>query len=114
MSNSAALNKLNDATAAEQTATVDKGKGKAQVVEDDSSSDEEMEIGDETLEVEEEDDEFAEIDTSNIIQSGRRTRGNQIDFAAAQVDEMTDDDDDDEDDDFKAPVEDEDDAMDTK
>jgi hypothetical protein len=43
MSNSAALNKLNDATAAGQTATVDKGKGKGPaVVDDESSSDEEM------------------------------------------------------------------------
>lgn len=65
-------------------------------------------------EVEEEEDDLAEIDTSNIITSGRRTRGKVIDYkkTAEELDknEATekstnetgkDDEEDDEDDDFK-------------
>lgn len=45
-----------------------------------------------------------EIDTDNIISSGRRTRGRQIDFAkAAEESKDLDDDEDDEDDDFEEP-----------
>jgi hypothetical protein len=47
-----------------------------------------------------------EIDTDNIINGGRRTRGKVIDFAkAAQEAKDLDDDEDDEDDDFEAPDE---------
>lgn len=42
-----------------------------------------------------------EIDTNNIIASGRRTRGRQIDFAKAAQDLPEEDDEDDEDDDFE-------------
>jgi hypothetical protein len=59
-------------------------------------------------------DDLAEIDTSNIIAGGRRTRGKQVDFQAAQADVM-DDDEDEDDDDFQAPKDDgDDDVMDTK
>jgi hypothetical protein len=45
-----------------------------------------------------------EIDTSNIINDGRRTRGRKIDFAkAAEQFPEEEDDEDDEDDDFEAP-----------
>lgn len=45
-----------------------------------------------------------EIDTDNIISSGRRTRGRQIDFAkAAEESKDLDDDEDDDDDDFEEP-----------
>jgi Histone chaperone domain CHZ len=54
-------------------------------------------------------DNMEEIDPSNIISSGRRTRGRQIDFAkAAQELPEVDDEDDDDDDDFEEPVADED------
>lgn len=43
-----------------------------------------------------------EINTDNIIQDGRRTRGRQIDFAKA-AEELPEDDDEDDDDDFEAP-----------
>lgn len=46
-----------------------------------------------------------EIDTSNIINDGRRTRGRQIDFAKAS-EELPEEEDEDEDDDFKATAED--------
>ena len=54
-----------------------------------------------------------EIDTDNIINDGRRTRGKQIDFAKAAEDAKKegadlDDDEDDDDDDFEEP---EDDSM---
>ena len=48
-----------------------------------------------------------EIDTSNIIQSGRRTRGKEIDFKKAAED-LDEDEDEDDDEDFDAP---DDDAM---
>lgn len=44
-------------------------------------------------------DNMEEIDTSNIISDGRRTRGRQIDFAKAAAENPEEDDDDDEDDD---------------
>lgn len=49
------------------------------------------------------DDNMEEIDTSNIISGGRRTRGRQIDFTQA-AEELPEDDDDDDDDDFEEPV----------
>jgi hypothetical protein len=48
-----------------------------------------------------------EIDTSNIIMDGRRTRGRKIDFAkAAEEFPEDEDEDEDEDDDFEAGEED--------
>jgi len=43
-----------------------------------------------------------EIDTGNIIQDGRRTRGRKIDFAKAAEELPEDDDDEEDDDDFEA------------
>jgi len=55
-------------------------------------------------------DNMEEIDMSNIINSGRRTRGKTIDFAKAAEAAGDDlDDDEDDDDDFEAPLD--DDAM---
>lgn len=49
-----------------------------------------------------------QISTENIIASGRRTRGRNIDFAKAAAEmPVEDDEDEDEDDDFEAPEEDE-------
>ncbi|KAI9650974.1 Histone H2A.Z-specific chaperone [Ciborinia camelliae] len=96
--------------------TADKGKGKS-VAEpqdvtmgegEDSSSEEEVDddAPPPAEEVEEETSDN-EIDKSNIIQ-GRRTRGKQIDFAAAAKD-LPAEDDEDEDDDFRSEGEGEDD-----
>ena len=46
-----------------------------------------------------------EIDPSNIITNGRRTRGKEIDFVKAAAAMPADEDDDEEDDDFEAPDE---------
>ena len=46
-----------------------------------------------------------EIDTGNISQDGRRTRGRKIDFSKA-AEELPEEDDDDDDDDFEAGEED--------
>lgn len=55
-------------------------------------------------------DNMEEIDMSNIINTGRRTRGKTIDFAKAAEAAGDDlDDDEDDDDDFEAPLD--DDAM---
>ncbi|KAI4833877.1 hypothetical protein E4T44_09159, partial [Aureobasidium sp. EXF-8845] len=63
------------------------GKGKAKAVEDmdmddDSSSEEEEQAAPEEQE-EGEEDNMEEIDESNILSGGRRTRGKTIDFAKA-------------------------------
>lgn len=61
---------------------------------------------------EEDEDNMEEIDTSNIITGGRRTRGKQIDYEEAERkakeagDNLDDDDEEDEDDDFEEPDED--------
>ncbi|KAG9236923.1 putative histone H2A.Z-specific chaperone chz1 [Amylocarpus encephaloides] len=83
-----------------------KGKGKAiepatqeiTMDEDDSSSEEEV---DEAAPVADEpdDDNMEEIDPDNIIPSGRRTRGKQIDFVKAAAETPADDDEEDEEDD---------------
>ncbi|EHL00590.1 putative Histone H2A.Z-specific chaperone chz1 [Glarea lozoyensis 74030] len=86
-----------------------KGKGKAvepttqevNMEEDDSSSDEDVEAAPVVEEVDDGDD---EIDASNIITSGRRTRGVQIDFAKAAAETPADDEDEEDDDDFEEPV----------
>jgi hypothetical protein len=44
-----------------------------------------------------------EIDTSNILSNGRRTRGRQIDFAKAAEELPEEDDDEEDDDDFEGP-----------
>ncbi|RPB13480.1 hypothetical protein P167DRAFT_486207, partial [Morchella conica CCBAS932] len=49
------------------------------------------------------DDDLAEIDSNNIIQGGRRTRGKQIDFAAAAKAQPAGEDDSEDDEDFVAP-----------
>jgi len=103
--------------AAQQAAPVDKGKGKAvePIETEDESSDDEMQEVEGADEPEE--DDLAEIDMSNIINTGRRTRGKQIDFAKAAAEEPAkDDEDDEEDDDFEAPEDEhhDADAMDTK
>ncbi|CAF9937398.1 Histone H2A.Z-specific chaperone [Imshaugia aleurites] len=100
-----------------QTVAAGKGKGKAadtpqdvSMGEDDSSSDEETGAEDESKEEPEEEDEdnMEEIDTDNIINDGRRTRGKTIDFAKAaeNAGDELDDDDDEEDDDFEEKDED--------
>jgi hypothetical protein len=55
-------------------------------------------------------DNMEEIDTSNIIGDGRRTRGRKIDFAKA-AEEFPEDEDDEEDDDDDFEAADEDDKM---
>jgi hypothetical protein len=47
-----------------------------------------------------------EIDLNNIVEGGRRTRGQVIDFAKAAEENPADDEDDEEDDDFQPPDED--------
>jgi len=95
-----------------------KGKGKAQEpphdvsMDEDDSSDEETGAEEEPPEEPEDEDpdNMEEIDMSNIINSGRRTRGKTIDFAKAAEAAGDDlDDDEDDDDDFEAPLD--DDAM---
>jgi hypothetical protein len=44
-----------------------------------------------------------EIDTSNILSDGRRTRGRQIDFAKAAEELPEEEDDEEDDDDFEGP-----------
>lgn len=51
---------------------------------------------------EEEDDDLAEIDSKNIITTGRRTRGKQIDFAKAAAEQPALEDDSEDDEDFVA------------
>lgn len=66
-----------------------------------------------TLVLEEEEDgqdSLEEIDPSNILSSGRRTRGKQIDFAAAAAKEGLPEDDED-DDDFHTGAQEDDDEM---
>ncbi|KAF2003032.1 hypothetical protein P154DRAFT_573436 [Amniculicola lignicola CBS 123094] len=91
--------------------TVEKGKGKAPqapdaMEESEDSSDESSpeDQGVEEAEPEDEDN-MEEIDTNNIINTGRRTRGKNIDFTKA-AEELPEDDDEDDDDDFKDPTDD--------
>ncbi|KAI4212008.1 MAG: hypothetical protein LQ351_005190 [Letrouitia transgressa] len=99
-------------TVTDPAQTVAKGKGKAvdeipqdvSMDEDEDSSEEETGPEDEPPEPEEEDeDNMEEIDTDNIITSGRRTRGKSIDFNKVDDGGYPDDDDDDDDDDFEEP-----------
>ncbi|KAI0181385.1 histone chaperone domain CHZ-domain-containing protein [Hypoxylon sp. FL1284] len=83
-----------------------KGKGKAAATEqpadtamdEDDDDDEEEE---EEAEGGEDDDNMDEIDPSNIVEGGRRTRGRVIDWAKAAEENPADDDDDDEEDDYE-------------
>lgn len=50
------------------------------------------------------DDNMEEIDTSNIISGGRRTRGRQIDFVKAAKELPEDEEDEEDDGDFEAPA----------
>lgn len=100
----------------QETDGSNKGKGKATEQVQDISMDEggddeddtsEDEVDETAINVDEaDDDNMEEIDTSNIISGGRRTRGRQIDFAKAAQELPEEEDDEDEDDDFEAPVED--------
>ncbi|KAG4416149.1 hypothetical protein DL98DRAFT_534420 [Cadophora sp. DSE1049] len=96
-----------DQSGSANTSIADKGKGKGAAEPendttmevDDSSSDEDVEVDEDDV-VEEQDDEMAAIDRTNIIESGRRTRGVKIDYAkaaeemkaAGEMDEDSDDD----------------------
>ncbi|CZS88546.1 uncharacterized protein RAG0_00263 [Rhynchosporium agropyri] len=107
-----------DQSESANTGIADKGKGKgvAEPQQDstmdveDSSSDEEVEVEDDIAE----DQEDEEIDRGNILPSGRRTRGVQIDYAKAAeqmkaAGEMEEDSEDDGD--FEEPVQDSDSEM---
>ncbi|KAH0363714.1 hypothetical protein KCU65_g7283, partial [Aureobasidium melanogenum] len=99
---------LNEAEHQQVHAQMASGKGKAKAVEDldmddDSSSEEEEQAAPEEHE-EGEEDNMEEIDESNIISGGRRTRGKTIDFAKA-AEGLDDEEDEDEDDDFEDPEE---------
>lgn len=61
-----------------------------------------------TTEDEPDEDNMEEIDTDNIIQGGRRTRGRNIDFAKAAAELPEEDDEDEDDGDFEAPVDEDD------
>ena len=50
------------------------------------------------------DDNMEEIDTSNILSDGRRTRGRQIDFAKAAEELPEEEEEEDDDDDFEEPA----------
>ncbi|KAL5615279.1 hypothetical protein BROUX41_005330 [Berkeleyomyces rouxiae] len=87
----------------------EKGKGKAVPDTHDVSMDEDDDEEDEDEEELEtadahtmEDDGMEEIDTSNIIAGGRRTRGKVIDFAKAAAENPADDDEEEDDEDFES------------
>lgn len=61
---------------------------------------------------EEDDDNMDEIDLSNIVEGGRRTRGKVIDWAKAAENVPTNEEDEDDDDDFEGEGEKDDDKMD--
>ncbi|KAF2811877.1 uncharacterized protein BDZ99DRAFT_475375 [Mytilinidion resinicola] len=113
MGDNAADHKMEDDTAMQSpaTGTIEKGKGKAAEqqpdlsMDEESSDEEESGAENETAEPEDEDT-MEEINTDNIINDGRRTRGKSIDFKKAAA-ELDDDDEEDDDEDFQDP----DDAM---
>ncbi|KAK7229076.1 hypothetical protein V2G26_001246 [Clonostachys chloroleuca] len=87
-----------------------KGKGKAVVGnvhdddvmdEDDDDDDDEEDDNEDEPEGAIDEDGLEEIDTNNIVEGGRRTRGQVIDFAKAAEENPADEDEDDEDDDFQ-------------
>ncbi|EON61719.1 hypothetical protein W97_00935 [Coniosporium apollinis CBS 100218] len=90
-----------------------KGKGKAveepqdMSMDDDESSEESAAEDHANIltarpaeEEDEDEDNMEEIDTDNILDTGRRTRGKEIDFAKAAQDDAAADEDDDDDEDF--------------
>ncbi|KAF2261620.1 hypothetical protein CC78DRAFT_535475 [Lojkania enalia] len=111
MADRSADHSMEDVETSAPAGAIDKGKGKAPQAEpmeesgDDSSDESGPEEQADDAEPEEEDN-MEEIDTNNIIASGRRTRGKNIDFAKA-AEELPEDDDEDDDEDFENP----DDAM---
>ncbi|KAI1179667.1 histone chaperone domain CHZ-domain-containing protein [Nemania sp. FL0916] len=85
-----------------------KGKGKAvaaeEPVDQSMDEDEDEDSGEEdAAEDADEDDNMDEIDLSNIVDGGRRTRGRVIDWAKAAEENPADDEDDDEDEDDFQP-----------
>ncbi|KAI1766622.1 histone chaperone domain CHZ-domain-containing protein [Hypoxylon sp. FL1150] len=86
-----------------------KGKGKGPATEEpvdnamDEDDDEEEEDDDEA-EGGDDDDNMDEIDPSNIVEGGRRTRGRVIDWAKAAEENPADDDDDEDEDDYEPAV----------
>ncbi|KAI2641938.1 histone chaperone domain CHZ-domain-containing protein [Xylaria nigripes] len=90
----------------EKVDITDKGKGKAVATEapvdqsmdeDDDDDSGEEDVADDVED--DDDDNMDEIDTNNIVDGGRRTRGRVIDWAKAAQENPVDDDDDDDDDD---------------
>ncbi|KFY11658.1 hypothetical protein V492_04327 [Pseudogymnoascus sp. VKM F-4246] len=104
---------ITQAQGGDQQGAENKGKGKAadptqdvsmgEEEEDEDSSDDEVDEAAPVVD-EADDDNMEEIDTSNIISGGRRTRGRQIDFAQAAKDLPEEDEDEDDDGDFEAPA----------
>jgi len=96
-------------------ANLPKGKGKpatqemedVSMGEDDDEEEEEDHEAEEEEEAEPDEDGLEEIDTNNIVNTGRRTRGKVIDFAAAAEKEQlpAEEEDEEEDDDYEAPDE---------
>lgn len=117
MSDSNATTTQQENFSAVDASAADKGKGKSAAtepittqevsMEEEDSSDDDDDAVDPTAPIadEEDVDNMEEIDPSNIINSGRRTRGRQIDFAKAAAELPEDDDDEEEDDDFNEEVE---------
>ncbi|KAJ3505644.1 hypothetical protein NM208_g16169 [Fusarium decemcellulare] len=91
--------------AQEEAFAESKGKGKApaeEVTEDTAMDEDDDDSDDDDDEVAEaEEDGMEEIDLDNIVEGGRRTRGQVIDFAKAAEQHPADDDDDEDDDDFQ-------------
>ncbi|KAH9892673.1 hypothetical protein C8Q73DRAFT_67867 [Cubamyces lactineus] len=68
----------------------DKGKGKGKFVQDDVMDEDEDDEEEEEEEEEDEDemeeeDDLSELDPSQIINSGRRTRGVRVDYSSAEA-----------------------------
>ncbi|KFA68675.1 hypothetical protein S40285_02618 [Stachybotrys chlorohalonatus IBT 40285] len=100
-----------DPTNTEEGFAEEKGKGKAlteqvhedtAMDEDDDDDDDDEEDEEEIAEAEDEEG-LEEIDLNNIVEGGRRTRGQVIDFAKAAEENPADDDEDEDDDDFQPP-----------
>jgi hypothetical protein len=113
MSSNEATLPTQDPTNTEGGFAESKGKGKA-IAEDiphdtsmDEDDDEDDEEGEDEEAAEAEEDGMEEIDLANVVEGGRRTRGQVIDFAkAAEENPMEDDDEDEDDEDFQPPEDD--------
>ncbi|KAI1781107.1 histone chaperone domain CHZ-domain-containing protein [Hypoxylon cercidicola] len=116
--NSATVPQDASATKAADVPVQAKGKGKAATAEEpvDTAMDEdddEDEDDEDEAEGGDDDDNMDEIDLSNIVEGGRRTRGRVIDWAKAAEENPAEDDDDEDEDDYEpAAVEDQGDKMD--